>query len=211
MRRFGVVAPALGSEWEVEWGGGTWCGGTWCGSFTELYSVQILPWSDTVLSVWEISHVYINATESWVRHGGEGRKRRNAFTGSTLLLLVTRFPGALLGSSVGAALGYGSAAAFAGFSGEIGLQGAFHGWLHVWVIMLLAAQLAADGMRSQRALLMGLTEGVGAQLTESIRWFATHVTVVPGAIPTTCSSQQHKQWTQITPLKDLGLKQIVSW
>lgn len=187
MRLFGVAAPALCSEREVEWGGGTWCG-----SFTELYSVQILPWSDTVLSVWENSHVHINTTESWVGHGGKGWGRRNTFTSSTLLLLGPKLPGALLSCRVSAAPGSRFAAAFGRFSGD-GLLSDHCCGLQVWVIVLLAAQLAADRVWSQCALLMGLTEGVGTQLAESIGWFATHVTVVPGAIPTTCSSQ-HKPW-----------------
>lgn len=188
MRLFGVVAPALGSEREVEWGGGTWCG-----SFIELYSVRILPWSDTVLSVWENSLVHSNTTELWVGRGGKGRDRRNIFASSTLLLLVTMFPGALLGFCVGAALDSRFAATFGRFSGDIRLRSDCCCGLQVWVIVLLAAQLAADGVWFQHALLMGLTEGVRAQLAESIGWLATHITMVPGAIPTTCSSHQHKQ------------------
>lgn len=191
MRLFGVVVPALCSEREVEWGGGTRCG-----SFIELYSVQILPWSDTVLSVWENSHVHINTTESWVGHGGKGRGRRNTFTSSTLLLLVPMLHAALLGCSVGAAPGSRFAAAFSRFSGDRLLSDDCCG-LQVRVVVLLAAQLAADRVWSQHALLMGFTEGVGTELAESIGWFATHVTVVPGAIPTTCSSHQHKQWMGI--------------
>lgn len=99
------------------------------------------------------------------------------------------FPGALLGCRVGAAPGSGFAAAFGRFSGKIRLLGGRCCRLQVRVVVLLAAQLTAAGVGSQRALLMDLTEGVGTQLAESIRWFATYITVVPGAIPTTCSSQ----------------------
>lgn len=85
----------------------------------------------------------------------------NAFASSTLLLFVILFPGAFLGCSVDAALDFGSAAAFGRFSGDLGLLGDCRCGLQVRVVVLLAAQLAADGVWFQHALLMGLAEGVG--------------------------------------------------
>lgn len=76
----------------------------------------------TVLSVWENSHVHINTTESWVGYGGRGREGSSTFS-STLLLLVTMLPGELLCCSVSAAPGTRFAATFGVFSGEIRLLG----------------------------------------------------------------------------------------
>lgn len=70
-------------------------GGTWCGGSMELYSVHILPWSDThtVLSVLENSQDDVNTTESWVEGGlaTEGRKGRGSEFSLALHFCLFRF------------------------------------------------------------------------------------------------------------------------
>lgn len=56
----------------------------------------------------------------------------------------------------------------------------------VRLLVLLTAQLSRDGEGAQRPLLVGLTEGVGAELTEGLRVFPTDVAVVPGTVPASC-------------------------
>lgn len=56
----------------------------------------------------------------------------------------------------------------------------------VQLLVLLAARLPRDGRRTQRPLLVTLTERVGAELTEGLRVFAADVAVVPGTVPASC-------------------------
>lgn len=56
----------------------------------------------------------------------------------------------------------------------------------VQLLVLLTAQLPCDGRRTQRPLLVTLTERVGAELTEGLRVFAADVAVVPGTVPASC-------------------------
>lgn len=58
----------------------------------------------------------------------------------------------------------------------------------VQLLVLLTAQLSREGRRPQRPLLVGLTEGVGAELAEGLRVLPTDVAVVPGAVPASCRS-----------------------
>lgn len=54
------------------------------------------------------------------------------------------------------------------------------------LFVLLTAQLLRGGTGVQRPLLVRLTEGVGAELTEGLRVLPADVAVVPGAVPATC-------------------------
>lgn len=65
----------------------------------------------------------------------------------------------------------------------------------VQLLVLLAAQLSCGGPRVQRPLLVGLAEGVGAELAEGLRVFPADITVVPGTVPTSCrgGDNDHEQ------------------
>lgn len=53
----------------------------------------------------------------------------------------------------------------------------------VLLVVLLTAQLPRGRPGTQRPLLVGLAEGVGAELAEGVRVLPADVTVVPGAVP----------------------------
>lgn len=56
----------------------------------------------------------------------------------------------------------------------------------VQLLVLLTARLSRGRKGAQRPLLVGLTEGVGAELTEGLRVLPADVAVVPGTVPASC-------------------------
>ncbi len=61
------------------------------------------------------------------------------------------------------------------------------------LVVLQTAQLSRGRPWMQRPLLVSLAEGVGAELTESLRVFSADVTVVPGAVPAACGGGQRRE------------------
>lgn len=57
------------------------------------------------------------------------------------------------------------------------------------LFVLHAAQLSRGRPGTQRPLLVGLAEGVGAELAEGVRVLPADVTVMPGTVPASCREQ----------------------
>lgn len=130
------------------------------------------------------------------------RKRAGRDGGSKVTSGLGRLSLGALGS---AALGRAAGAGAGGDGGSIsslrshflflagsGGGGTAGGGVQQLVVLLAAQWPPWEWPRAQRPLLVGLAEGVGAELAEGLRVLAAHVAVVPGAVPAACRGRQQQ-------------------